>query len=148
MHNYESELQSLFMNIINGLKISMKATMKEKGLLLSPLYFMLLKQIHDTQNCTAHHLAESTDRDKGQITRLIKEIIRQGFVTKHPNPNDKRSQFLQLTNKGLECYQQLAYADETILKKIRADISDAELKKFLEIGTKMQSSLNAINRKI
>ena len=147
MHNYESELQSLFINTIGGLKTSMKDTMKEKGLQLSPLYFMVLKQIHDIDNCTAHHLAESTERDKGQITRLVNEVMDHGYVIKTPNPNDKRSQFLQLTDRGLECYQQLASADHAILTKMRTDISDEELKKFLEIGKKMLANLNSINCK-
>lgn len=147
MHNYESELQSLFINTISGLKTSMKDTMKEKGILLSPLYFMVLKQIHDIGNCTAHHLAESTERDKGQITRLVHEVMDHGYVIKTPNPNDKRSQFLKLTDKGLECYQQLASADHAILAKMRADISDDDLQKFLGIGQKMLANLNAINHK-
>jgi DNA-binding MarR family transcriptional regulator len=147
MRNYELELQSLFINTVSGLKTSMKGTMKEKGLLLSPLYFMILKQIHDIENCTAHHLAESTERDKGQITRLVNEVMDHGYVIKTPNPNDKRSQFLQFTNKGLECYQQLASADHAILAKMRADISDDDLQKFLGIGQKMLANLNAINNK-
>ena len=147
MLNYESELQSLFISTISGLKTSMKDIMKEKGLLLSPLYFMVLKQIHDIENCTAHHLAESTERDKGQITRLVHEVMDHGYVIKTPNPNDKRSQFLQLTDKGLECYQQLASADHAILAEMRADISDDDLQKFLGIGQKMLANLNAINNK-
>ncbi|RBP81844.1 MarR family transcriptional regulator [Marinomonas rhizomae] len=147
MSHYESELQTFFINTIGGLKISMKNIMKENGLTLSPLYFMILKNIHETENCTANYLADITERDKGQVTRLIQEVVNQELVIKSPNPNDKRSQFLRLTEKGLSFYQQLAKADQAALKKMRANVSDEELKTFLDTGAKMLSNLNAINKK-
>ncbi|MCW8355804.1 MAG: MarR family winged helix-turn-helix transcriptional regulator [Marinomonas sp.] len=143
----ESELQALFMHTITGLKISMKNIMKDKALSLSPLYFMLLKTIHDTENCTANYLADATERDKGQITRLVKEMMQQGLVQKQPNPHDKRSQFLQLTESGLGCFEQLAIADQAVLKEMRANVSDDELTTFLEIGNKMLQNLHKINGK-
>ncbi|MGO2512073.1 MarR family winged helix-turn-helix transcriptional regulator [Marinomonas polaris] len=148
MQNYESELQTLLINTIGGLKASMKNIMKEKGLPLSPLYFMILKHIHETENCTANYLADITERDKGQVTRLVQEVVNQELVIKTQNPHDKRSQFLLLTEKGLGFYQQLAKADKAVLKEMRADVSDEELKKFLEIGAKMLTNLHAINDKV
>jgi DNA-binding MarR family transcriptional regulator len=148
MHSTESALQTLFMNTISGLKTSMKNIMKERQLSLSPMYFMILKNIHDTQNCTANYLADVTEKDKGQITRLVQELINQSFVTKMPNPTDKRSQFLELTPRGVQCYQELASADQAVLKEMRENISDEELKHFLTIGEKMLSNLNAINHKV
>ncbi|QUX94823.1 MarR family transcriptional regulator [Marinomonas sp. CT5] len=145
MPDYELELQSLFMDTIGGLKTSMKNTMKGNGLTLSPLYFMILKQIHETENCTANYLADTTGRDKGQVTRLVQEVMNQELVIKCPNPNDKRSQFLLLTDKGLNLYHQLAAADLAILKGMRANVSDDELQIFLKIGTKMLNNLDAIN---
>ncbi|MCS7487277.1 hypothetical protein UA24_12570 [Marinomonas sp. BSi20414] len=147
MHSTESALQTLFMNTISGLKTSMKNIMKEKQLSLSPMYFMILKNIHDTQDCTANYLADVTEKDKGQITRLVQELINQSLVTKMPNPMDKRSQFLKLTPHGRQCYQELASADQAVLKDMRANISDEELKHFLTIGEKMLSNLNTINHK-
>ncbi|NVK73147.1 MAG: winged helix-turn-helix transcriptional regulator [Oceanospirillaceae bacterium] len=145
MPDYELELQSLFMDTIGGLKTSMKNTMKGNGLTLSPLYFMILKQIHETENCTANYLADTTGRDKGQVTRLVQEVMNQELVIKCPNPNDKRSQFLLLTDKGLNLYHQLAAADLAILKGMRANVSDDELQIFLKIGAKMLNNLDAIN---
>jgi DNA-binding MarR family transcriptional regulator len=147
MKSHESELQALLISTISGLKISMKNIMKEKGIPLSPLYFMILKRIHDTENCTANFLADVTEKDKGQITRLVKEVIEKGLVIKRPNPSDKRSQFLQLTDSGLECYGELENADKAVLKEMRSEISDEEMQLFLTVGAKMLSKLNTINHK-
>mgnify|MGYP003624540640 FL=1 len=147
MKNHESELQTLLISTINGLKISMKSIMKEQGIPLSPLYFMILKRIHNTENCTANFLADVTEKDKGQITRLVKEVIAEGLVIKRPNPNDKRSQFLQLTDNGLACYMALENADKAVLKEMRSEVSDEELQQFLSVGAKMLTKLNAINYK-
>ena len=144
MQHYESELQTLFINTISGLKVSMKAIMKEQGLSLSPLHFMILKNIYETENCTANYLADVAAKDKGQVTRLIQEVINQGLIIKSPNPNDKRSQYLFLTDKGLTVYQHLAQADQKVLKEMRKDVSDEELKAFLNIGKKMLANLNTV----
>ena len=148
MHNTESALQALFMNTIGGLKTSMKNIMKEKQLSLSPIYFLVLKNIHDTPDCTANYLADITEKDKGQITRLVQELMNQSMVAKMPNPTDKRSQFLELTPMGMACYQALASADRAVLKEMRANISNEDLTLFLAIGEKMLANLNAINHKL
>ena len=92
MPHFESQLQQIFMQTIIGLQRSMKQTMKRQQLSLTPLSFLMLKSIHDTAECTAHSIAEMTYKDKGQITRLLKELIDQELIEKHPNPKDKRSQ--------------------------------------------------------
>lgn len=145
MANYESDLQKTFIQIIYGLKTAMRNTMKEKDVTLSPLYFMMLKGMHEIENCTAHNLTEFTQRDKGQVTRLIKELIAQDFVRKKANPSDKRSQFLYLTEKGLACYLELQAADNEALTFMRSQISDKELQKFLSVGQKMVANLKTYN---
>lgn len=56
--------------------------------------------------------------DKGQITRLVKELVSKGLVDKVANPNDKRSQFLTLSEQGEECFKRLQDFDFMILKPI------------------------------
>ncbi len=38
--------------------------------------------------------------DKSTMSRLLAELIKEGYCTRKENPNDKRQQFLSLTAKG------------------------------------------------
>lgn len=147
MSHLESQLQQMFMQTIRGLQRSMKQTMKLQQLSLTPLSFLMLKTIHDTAECTAHSIAEITNKDKGQITRLLKEVIDQGLIEKHPNPKDKRSQILTLTEQGKSAFKTLQRADYAALNALKAGLTDEELNHFLTIGQKMIHNINEFNAK-
>lgn len=141
MRKLDTDLQNIFMNVIKEVKKSMLCAIKEKELDISPIHFMVLKDIYNIENCTALSLAEKADKDKGQITRLVKDLISKDLVIKEQNPNDKRSQFLKLTNAGLDCYQQLSTVHNHIFALLSQDISDEDLALFLTLGDKMVNNL-------
>lgn len=141
MYQHESRLRNIFIGIINGLKSSMRLSIKEHDLPISTLHFIMLKNINDLEHCTPHALVEATQRDKGQITRLLKEIESIGLVSKYSNPEDKRSQLIQLTSAGEECYKLLEQEDHETLQTMCHGISEKELQTFLAVGEKMLVNL-------
>lgn len=147
MPNNESDLQLTLINIIYGLKTSMKETMSLKEIPLSPLCFMILKGIHENEKCTAHALSEMTHKDKGQMARLIKELMLHKVIYKEANPLDKRSQYLRLTEEGLQYYLELKAADNIAINQILSGISDKELERFLKLGEKMVKNVATLNTK-
>ena len=142
MINYELELQNTFIQIVGSLKKSMTHAMKDLDLDLCPSHFVVLRNIHTVENCTPNALAIYFRKDKAQITRLLKQLVKQELVSKAPNPDDKRSQLLTLTEKGVECFKLLEASDLKMLAGMKAGISDDELTQFLKIGAKMASNLD------
>ena len=49
MSQLELELREIFISVIDGLKNEMKASITEKGYRLSPLHFLILKNINEHQ---------------------------------------------------------------------------------------------------
>ncbi|AEF55702.1 MarR family winged helix-turn-helix transcriptional regulator [Marinomonas posidonica] len=147
MSQLESKLQLMFIHTINALQQSMKQTMKHHQLKMTPLSFLMLKTVHDTAECTAHSIAEITYKDKGQITRLLKEVIDQGLIERHPNPKDKRSQILTLTEQGETVFTTLQQADYAALNALKTGLTEEELNDFLIIGQKMIHNINEFNAK-
>lgn len=64
-------------------------------------------------------------------------VIDVGGVQKVANPDDKRSQFLTLADKGVERFRVLRASDIETLAAMREGISDEELVQLLLIGAKM-----------
>ncbi|RDL44637.1 hypothetical protein DN730_09640 [Marinomonas piezotolerans] len=147
MFENETQIQSALIRILNGLKQSMRITMEKHGVELSPLYFLVMKCIHEHKQCTANTLAETLERDKGQITRLIKELETQNLIVRHPNQSDKRSFFIKLSSSGYKCYQTLAQCDLTALKAMTSGFNDDELKQFISMACTMSKNLKGFNER-
>lgn len=50
----------------------------------------------------------SAQRDKAQVTRLLKDLTARGLLEKRENPEDRRSSLLSLSAEGEACYCKLA----------------------------------------
>ncbi|MBJ7550794.1 MarR family winged helix-turn-helix transcriptional regulator [Marinomonas ostreistagni] len=142
MNNFERDIQTALIGIISGLKHAMRYAMSCSDIPLSPLYFIILKMIHDYPNCTPMLIAHRCGRDKGQVTRLVKELEAQAMVERLPNPEDKRSFFLQLTEQGKACFGTLERYDIDALEAMTQGLTDEQLQHFLDIANIMSENLS------
>jgi len=141
-----SELQHVLLSVIRGFKKSISGVIKENNVPLSPVHYLILRSIYHLDKCTAITLAEKADKDKGQITRLVKDLITQNYVTKTPNPTDKRSQYLSLTPSGKQCFELLHNKHDEILDVMAEGLDAQELEQFINIGQKMLENLKRKNK--
>ncbi len=58
-------------------------------------------------DCTLKALVAHFSRDKGQLARVIKTLKEQGLLTAEPDPRDRRSAHLRLTDEGRKIHQAL-----------------------------------------
>jgi DNA-binding MarR family transcriptional regulator len=65
----------------------------------------ILAVIGDAGSCTAAQLSRNTSMDKGLISRNVKTLIAQGFLSSQRDAFDNRAQHLDLTDKGQDVYQ-------------------------------------------
>jgi DNA-binding MarR family transcriptional regulator len=142
MAKFERDIQTALIGIISGLKHAMRYAMNDSDIPLSPLYFIILKMIHDHPNCTPMLIAHRCGRDKGQVTRLVKELESQSMVERFPNPEDKRSFFLRLTEQGKTCFGKLERYDIDALEAMTHGLTDEQLQHFLDIANIMSENLS------
>lgn len=140
-HDKERDIQNVIINILSSLRRSMRFALEQNNVALTPLYFIMLKYIHDSEQCTALLLSERSGRDKGQVTRIIKELEAQQLILKQRNPLDKRSFFLTLTDAGLRCFKELEQYDLDALHAMTDGISAHALEQFLQTADKMAHNL-------
>ena len=146
MAKLERDIQHALIGIISGLKHAMRFAMQEHDIPLSPLYFLIMKLIHETSQCTPMLIAEHSGRDKGQITRLLKELDQHQLLIRESNPEDKRSFFINLSDKGLECYKLLEELDMEALEAMTRGLSEQQLQTFLETAAQMSHNLEHFGR--
>lgn len=67
---------------------------------LSFTQFLALKLLGDDAALTPAELARALHYSPGALTRLLDELQDRGFLSRHPDPSDRRAVRLQLTVTG------------------------------------------------
>lgn len=129
--------------LVHSLKRNLHDQIEELELEIVPMHVRVLKIITFTPNCTAVNIATYLDRDKAQVTRLLSSLVEQELIIKKPNPEDKRSQCLGLTESGEKIITKIRTIDNKIFKKMTAGISEEELEEFSRVTGLIVGNLNA-----
>lgn len=78
-------------------------------------------------------LVERLKTKGSSTTRLLDRMVRDGWVERHLNPNDRREMLLTLTKKGNELRDKCLPIGQAYSDKITADISEEELNTFYAV---------------
>ncbi|WP_045452049.1 MarR family winged helix-turn-helix transcriptional regulator [Vibrio campbellii] len=122
-------LDNLF-HLVHVLKRQLHEQVEQLELPIAPMHVRVIKIISKQSPCTAMDVVNFLNRDKAQVTRLIKTLIEEGFIEKRPNPEDKRSQCLLTTEKGNRVLDKIKTVDAEIYQKMTLGVSDEELAAF------------------
>ncbi|PTO97326.1 MarR family transcriptional regulator [Vibrio sp. 10N.286.48.B8] len=135
-----TSLESIF-RLVHSLKRQMSEQIESLDSEIAPMNIRVMKIITKKSPCTAIDIAHYLNRDKAQVTRLVNALINQELVKKSPNPEDKRSQLLILTNKGQEVMSKVSDIDRDMLKRMTRGMAEDELEQFRKIAKKMAQNL-------
>ncbi|WP_299495184.1 MarR family transcriptional regulator [uncultured Shewanella sp.] len=111
---------------------------------LAPMHMRALRVIWSQNNTTAHDIALVLKRDKAQIARLVTKLLTEHFIEKQANPNDKRSQFLSLTNKGRQLFERFEAKEKLLIEDMTQEISAQDLETFLKVSQQLSQNLLTI----
>ncbi|MEZ9524425.1 MarR family winged helix-turn-helix transcriptional regulator [Enterovibrio norvegicus] len=136
----QKSLDSLF-QLAHALKRKMLENIEKLELGIAPMNVRVLKIIRMKKNTTAIDIAHLLNRDKAQVTRLLNALIEQNLIQKEPNPEDKRSQRLRLTEGGEEILEQISGIDIKVFEALSEDVSAEEWDTFTRIADKMTRNL-------
>ncbi|KXF81596.1 MarR family winged helix-turn-helix transcriptional regulator [Enterovibrio coralii] len=129
--------------LVHSLKRNVQENIENLDLGIAPMNVRVLKIIAHKPHCTAVDIANALDRDKAQVTRLLNTLLHAGLVLKEPNPEDKRSQCLRVTESGQAILVKISDIDKKMWQQITSDVSEDEMKVFQNVLEKMVSSLTA-----
>ncbi len=134
-------LDNLF-HLVHVLKRQLHEQIEQLELPIAPMHVRVIKIISKQSPCTAMDVVNFLNRDKAQVTRLIKTLIEKGFIEKRPNLEDKRSQCLLTTEKGNKVLAKIKAVDAEIFQKMTLDVSVEELEAFQLVAGKLAENLS------
>ncbi|GIU54126.1 MULTISPECIES: MarR family winged helix-turn-helix transcriptional regulator [Shewanella] len=135
-------LESLF-QLVHVLKRQLHDNIEQLDLDIAPMHVRVLKIISKKAPCSAIDIANFLNRDKAQVTRLLNTLITQELIVKEPNPEDKRSQCLRLTEKSQLIMGEINSIDKNIYQQMTAGMTEDELAVFQVIAKRMATNLGA-----
>ncbi|MDZ7921463.1 MarR family winged helix-turn-helix transcriptional regulator [Rhodoferax sp.] len=129
----EDAIQAM-LRMFEALKAQMGLSLAEAGITLSPLH------LHILSHCKAHPggnqqaLVQASTRDKGQIARITKELEAQALLHRSPDPQDGRSQILELTPAGLEACALFEAQHTALVQRMFATVTPEQLAVFTDVA--------------
>ena len=81
----------------------------------------LLRQVADTEPLRPGELAARLGVEASHVTRTVQQLQKSGYVTRVPDPDDRRAQRIELTGSGREA---IARIRETGVRGMQAALAD------------------------
>ncbi|WP_110655710.1 MarR family winged helix-turn-helix transcriptional regulator [Salinicola halimionae] len=128
--------------LMHAYKRALRRAYAETELNLTVSHIRTLKAIRSLTPCTAQHIAQRTQRDKAQITRLLRDLFDADIIAKSPHPEDRRSQILSLTNHGRSVLAQVDGCERDAHARLSNGMAQTDLDAFLRLSRLMIANLN------
>lgn len=133
-------IESMF-RLMRSFKSCLSAELEAEGLSIAPMHMKTLKMIATMEECTAQRIAQSINRDKAQVNRVIQELVAQEMIERTLNPADKRSQLLQLSGKGETALQSMNAVENRVLCRMTHGINLENQQTFITLAEQLRSNL-------
>jgi DNA-binding MarR family transcriptional regulator len=97
----------------------------------------LLRQIADSEPQRPGELAHRLGVEASHVTRTAQQLEKAGYVTRVPDPDDRRAQRIRLTDAGREAIDRIRQAGARGMQAALADWSPEELRRLATLFHRM-----------
>jgi DNA-binding MarR family transcriptional regulator/N-acetylglutamate synthase-like GNAT family acetyltransferase len=137
-------LGSRLKRLSDQLFVDVAIVYEQMGLTLNPSYFLLLNLINKMGPMGITQAAEYLAVSHPAISKLANKMIKEGYLTKHPHPTDKRASQLILTLQSSQIIEQ-AIPIWQALKKHLDYLESLQKTPLLEAIEQFENSLKQLN---
>jgi DNA-binding MarR family transcriptional regulator len=129
----QSEALKALISLFGGMKQALRHQLQGDGVhVAAPMLLRMLQLCERHPGITQQGLAQLTGRDKGQVARLVKQLLDDGLLTRDAHPDDKRSHRLRPTIAGQAAVERFVVAEMGAAELIFGELSTAELSHLTE----------------
>ncbi|MFI6935248.1 MarR family winged helix-turn-helix transcriptional regulator [Streptomyces sp. NPDC050287] len=97
----------------------------------------LLRQVADSDPLRPGELAARLGVEASHVTRTVQQLQKSGYVTRVPDPRDRRAQRIQLTETGRQAIARIRDAGARGMQLALADWSPEELRQLATLFHRM-----------
>jgi DNA-binding MarR family transcriptional regulator len=117
------------LSLFGGMKQAMRRELLADGehAMAAPMNLRMLQLCQRHPGITQQGLTQLTGRDKGQVARLVKELLDQGLLTREAHPDDRRSHRLLPSAVGLAACARFEQAEAAVAARLFGDLAPQAL---------------------
>jgi DNA-binding MarR family transcriptional regulator len=97
----------------------------------------LLRQIADSEPLRPGELAARLGVEASHVTRTVQQLQKSGYVTRVPDPDDRRAQRIELTDAGRQAVTKVREAGVRGMQLALSDWSPEELRQLATLFHRM-----------
>ncbi len=116
--------------------------MKERNLPITPDQFRVLTHLWQFEGCSQQDLANSTFRDRANVTRIIDILEREGIVRRTVHETDRRIFKILLTPKGRALEIEATLCGQLAINDALKGVNKKDLEVCLNVLNKTIKNLN------
>ena len=83
--------------------------------------------------CTVSRIADLLNISRPGVTLKVNELIKQGLVTKTPDPDDRRKNYLTVNEEAVPQYKIYRSQDNEAVRRITEKYSGEEIRMFCDM---------------
>ena len=95
---------------------------------------------------TMSELSDKLLVSNGNVTGLVSRLVEDGMMTREVDPDDRRTQRVELTKAGRTAFRAMAIEHEKLVDSLFDSLSDAQMEELLRLTTILNTALH-IKRK-
>lgn len=130
-------------NLVEG---EVRARLRESFATSLPRFDLLAQLDRAADGLTMGELSSRLMVSNGNVTGLTDALVREGLVSRLPEPADRRSLRIRLTPAGKRAFDQMTPIHEQWIDEMMAGLSRAEMAHLLSLLGKLKASLRRAGR--
>ena len=132
-----SELVALLSKAERGYTKMLNRSFQNAGYDISREQYELLQVLWAKDNVNQQTISKQLQKDKYNVTKLLNTLQKRGYVQRKMCEEDKRNNFVVLTEKGLDSRHALEQIEEQVHTDMSFTLSSQELKSAIWVLKKL-----------
>ncbi len=124
-------------NLIEG---EVRARLREVFATTLPRFDLLAQLDRAPEGLTMSELSSRLRVSNGNVTGLTETLVREGLVSRLPEPDDRRSLRIRLTPAGKRAFDAMTPTHEQWIDQMMAGLTRAEMAHLLELLGRLKQS--------
>ncbi len=122
------ELVTYLSRAERGYTKTLNRAFQQAGYDLSREQFELLQVLWEADNVNQQTISRKLQKDKYNVTKLLNTLTKRGFVQRKMGKEDRRNNFIVLTEKGIEVQKILLQIEGQVHTDLTFTLTSSEIK--------------------
>ena len=137
----EKQIAALISRVRSCINRFLIKELKQNGIEgLAPSHGGILFHLFNNEQVTMKQLATAVRRDKSTVTALVDKLVDKGFAHKTVCPEDQRTFYVHLTERGKSFQPVFEQVSERLISRIWQGIDPADQKEVIRILHQIESN--------